>query len=247
METDITEASSTALLTQAVQNISGTEGAYAIVRGSRPVNDFGRPQGQSRYNRNVRHILDNSRPNLFERAWPCLFPRGVGGIEADQQVDVSFHEHVRYALEYHDRRFRKDETFAYVSFSILQKRQGLLSAKLQMKTHGFERDAHVVSGITLEQLQQAKLQQDRGEPISDNRVRILLNNLYATAGRVMGTDQGRFRLRSQIWSTTVSKGPPSIWMTINPCDLHDPVAQVLTGEDIDLDDFVKTDGPDKIQ
>lgn len=35
----------------------------------------------------------------------------------------------------------------------------------------------------------------------------------------------------------IRKGPPSIWLTINPADTQDPIAQVLWGEDIDLDNF----------
>lgn len=39
--------------------------------------------------------------------------------------------------------------------------------------------------------------------------------------------------------------PPSLWITINPCDLHDTVAQIFAGEDIDMDRFLATCGPDK--
>ena len=34
------------------------------------------------------------------------------------------------------------------------------------------------------------------------------------------------------------KGPPSLWITINPSDTRDPIAQVFAGEKIDMDDFV---------
>ena len=37
------------------------------------------------------------------------------------------------------------------------------------------------------------------------------------------------------------KNPPSIWLTINPADTQDPIAQVLSGQDIDLDHFAKLD------
>jgi hypothetical protein len=40
-------------------------------------------------------------------------------------------------------------------------------------------------------------------------------------------------------------GPPSLWITINPSDCHDPIAQVIAGEKINLDEFVATIGPDK--
>ena len=53
----------------------GGEGTYAVRHGKRAVNDFGRPQPGEE--------VDMDRPNFFENAFPCLFPYGCGGIEAD--------------------------------------------------------------------------------------------------------------------------------------------------------------------
>jgi hypothetical protein len=44
---------------------------------------------------------------------------------------------------------------------------------------------------------------------------------------------------------TISLRPPSLWITINPCDLYDPIVQVLGGEEINQDDLTSTVGPDK--
>lgn len=41
------------------------------------------------------------------------------------------------------------------------------------------------------------------------------------------------------------KNPPNLWITINPADIHDPVAQVFAGEDINMDQFVEAVRPDK--
>jgi len=60
----------------------------------------------------------------------------------------------------------------------------------------------------------------------------------------MGTDESHTAIRSYIWGMIVMKGPPFLWITINPMDTHDPVAQVFTGADIDLDQFDHTTGPD---
>jgi len=49
-------------------------------------------------------------------------------------------------------------------------------------------------------------------------------------------------MRSKAWSTTAVFGPPSLWITLNPSD-QDPIAQVIAGTDIDLDDFDATAGP----
>lgn len=45
---------------------------------------------------------------------------------------------------------------------------------------------------------------------------------------------------------TILKSPPSLWITINPSDIHDPIAQVLAGAEIDLDTFDHSSGPDAV-
>lgn len=59
----------------------------------------------------------------------------------------------------------------------------------------------------------------------------------------MGTDESRMRICSQIWSTTAMFGLPSLWITINPLDTNDPIAQVFAGCNINLDNFMNSDGP----
>ena len=39
----------------------------------------------------------------------------------------------------------------------------------------------------------------------------------------------------------IKKNPPSLWLTINPADTQDPIAQVLCREDINLDSFCAID------
>ena len=99
----------------------------------------------------------------------------------------------------------------------------------------------------MEKLELAQQEEEKHLPISDPAVRLLKSHINATAGRIMGSDQSRFQLRSQIWSTSIYLGPPYLWITINPSDIHDPIAQVFAGENINLDDFVSTAGPDKDQ
>ncbi|KAG8214617.1 hypothetical protein J3R82DRAFT_9690 [Butyriboletus roseoflavus] len=45
----------------------------------------------------------------------------------------------------------------------------------------------------------------------------------------------------------IKKNSPSLWITINPSNIHDPVVQVLTGAEIDLDRFSSTAGLDNHQ
>jgi hypothetical protein len=36
---------------------------------------------------------------------------------------------------------------------------------------------------------------------------------------------------------------PSLWITINPNDLHNPIAQIFIGEEIDMDKFLQLQVP----
>ncbi|THG93643.1 hypothetical protein EW026_g7647 [Hermanssonia centrifuga] len=246
VDTDLTKMSSSELMMWGLANLwkDGGEGGYSVRHGRQPVRDFA-----PRTAVDATDTDDDQPPSLnyFERAFPCLFPYGCGGIEAECIVPLDFSTHVKWALQYHDRRFRKHQTFPFVAFGIKQKRQALSHACIQMSRRDFERDAPLMSSLTVERLEKARLQEEKGLPITDPIVLLLRKHVHATTGRVVGTDHSRFRLRSKIRATSIAHGPPAIWNTINPNDANDPLAQVFTGAQIDLDNFVATMGPDRDQ
>ena len=71
----------------------------------------------------------------------------------------------------------------------------------------------------------------------------LRNQLAAIRARVKGTDESRQHVRSKIWGTNLIFNPPALWITINPADMQDPIAQVFAGAEIDMDRFCNTAGP----
>jgi len=244
IDLDMTNINANELMQWSAGNLwnSGTEGSYAVRHGNQPVSDFGRPRRG--------HVdgVDRSAEsgkNIYEMSFPILYPFGRGGIETDRKVPVMFREHVQWSLRHHDRRFRVHETFMFVAFSTLQKREALGAARLQMQRKDFEANAEVLATLTQDKLTKAIEEESRSQPISDPAVKLLRRHVDAVAGRVTGTNNERTKNRSQITSTSIATTPPSLWLTWNPCDLHDPLAQVFVGEDIDMDKFCATAGPDK--
>jgi hypothetical protein len=233
---DLTAVSASELMTWALANVwsSGGEGAYAIKHGNEAVNTFGYDPARGR----------TEEPNYWESAFPILFPYGLGGFESKHTL-IGLQEHVRWALRYHDRRFRCHSTFPFVAFSIMQRREALLSAKIQMKRSDFRREADLLQSITKEKMLKAASQEAKGQAITDPAVKALQKHIHAVAGRVKATDASRIRLRSQMWSMSYAMNPPNLWITINPDDIDSPIVQLLTGADIDLDNFLSSDGPSK--
>lgn len=242
MDSDLTKVTTSELMNWGLQNMwkqtDDSEWGYAVRHGAL-VNTFGRPmKGQG--------PADPNRRNYWEAAFPLLYPYGIGGIESDRPVQLSLIEHVRWALQHHDRRFRLHPTFMFTAFGIQQRRQALLSARIQMKRRDFDSTAQTLSSITIDDLRRAAEEEESGRRVSNPAIQTLKRHVTATSRRVVGSDAARIQLRSQITSTSMYFNQPTIWMTINPDDLHDPIAQIFAGEEIDMDNFVKTAGPDSL-
>jgi hypothetical protein len=113
-----------------------------------------------------------------------------------------------------------------------------------MRRQDFESDSSVLATLKVADLKQAAIEEERRLPISNSKVKALRKHVYAASGRVIGSDNSRAGYRGQIWGTSLLLGSPSLWITINPADLHDPIVQVFAGEKIDMDNFVSLAGPD---
>jgi hypothetical protein len=118
-DTDLTNVSTSELMLYALANVEKPfdKGGYAVRHGREPVNEFGYPRPGDH--------TDAPRRNPLAAAFPVLWPYGEGCIEQDRQHKVSFPEHVKWCLQYHDRRFATHHTFPFVMFGIEQKRQAL--------------------------------------------------------------------------------------------------------------------------
>jgi hypothetical protein len=244
-DVDVGQLSTNELFVHALMNLEGeegVEGGYAVRHGNVPIFDLPIPI-EDRQSTSAINKYD-----LFAAAYPMLWPYGRGRWDViGRREKVSYTEYVRWALRYYDRRFRTHHTFPFLAFGIEQKAKALCSAKLQMRRHDFGRDRLALSRITINDLRRAQAEEDAHHKTSNEDVKKLQRHVYAVGGRVMGSRNSRSGYRSQIWSTCLRLGPPSLWITINPVDYDDPITQVFAGEDIDMDNFIETAGPDGVE
>ena len=119
----------------------------------------------------------------------------------------------------------------------MQKRQLCAAAVLQISKRSFLRYETEIRHLKPSDFESAAAEERASKPLSNPVIRSLRKNLSAVRAKVMGTDESRIKIRSLIWGMCVKKNPPSIWLTINPSDTQDPIAQVLAGQEIDLDSF----------
>ncbi len=57
-----------------------------------------------------------SNPNHLLGAFPVLFPYGLGGFKTSRRINIPYEVHAQWALQYGDRKFRKDVHFIFSGF-----------------------------------------------------------------------------------------------------------------------------------
>ena len=228
------------MLVHALANTSqeAIESGYAVKRSGDFINEY--PRTDSTGERTDGGCDD---PNHFMGAFPTLYCYGKGCPETRRSVDVPYNIHIRAAIQHHDKRFSSHLQFIFQAFGVLQKRQICSAACLQVKKKDFIRNQEAFRALTPQDLLTASGEEARKVPFSNPVVKSLRSQLTALRTKVMGTDESRVKIRGQIKGMCVMKGPPSLWITINPSDTGDPIAQVFAGENIDMDAFVNTSGP----
>lgn len=243
VDLEASDVSDAALMAAALRHTSESLARYErlnVKHGSEFINEYPRTLDNSK----IQTTGTVENPNHLLGAFPVLFPYGFGGFEVDRERPVSYAKHAQWALQYADRRFSVDLQFVFQTFGVMVKRKICSASKVQIKQSSYSLHAKELSKLSSADFLAASIEEEQGIPISNPSVRMFRKQLTAVRAKVTGTDENRRTIRSKIWGCTLVNGPPTVWMTINPSDIHDPIAQFLVGESINLDDFNAQLGPD---
>ena len=198
-----------------------TEKVYLIPHSSKPVNEY-------------------FNPKLLAGLYPTLFCHGRGAPEDQSRpVTVYLREHIRYLLSYHDRRFETNHSFLFVVFNLLQRRDACFHAGLIATKPYFRTSADEIQSLSSKDIEialESSLKRTYSAE-SNSRLNKLLQHIKTVGGRVEGSAYSRTALRTQIHALIFNQGLPSIFLTINPADIHSPVALYFAGIELDLDNI----------
>ncbi|KAJ7326465.1 hypothetical protein DFH08DRAFT_630583, partial [Mycena albidolilacea] len=189
-----------------------------------------------------------NNPLLFGHLWPTLFPYGVGMMEnqeiasageaAFRKVDLKVH--VAHLLESgQDRRFQTHTSFIFVMGNLLQRRKAAFGVRLSVKRSWFPRVHelfHQIDGETITTYQ-TKLKKNpfaKAETPGEKAAAELLRYVDYISDQIPGSIGEVKSRRQEMFSISNSEGIPHLFVTINTADSKNPIAQVLAGQDIDL-------------
>ncbi|CAF4618095.1 unnamed protein product [Rotaria sp. Silwood1] len=197
------------------------ENIYLIPHSSKPVNEY-------------------FNPKLLVGLYPTLFCYGRGSPEDQTRpVKIQLREHIRYLLSYNDRRFEKSHSFIFVVFNLLQRRDACFHAQLIATKPYFRATADEIQSLKSKDIEIAldNISKKAYHSESNNTLNKLLHHIKTIGGRVMGSAYSRMALRTHIHALIYNQGLPSIFLTLNPADIHSPVALYFAGVPLDLDNI----------
>lgn len=198
------------------------EDVYVIPRSHMPVNDC-------------------ANPEFLLGLFPTLFPYGCGApYDSSRPISVSLNQHIRYLLAYEDQRFQKHHSFMFVIFNMMQRQQACRNASLMASRPYFRDSATELETLTSKEIETALLSATKTtfSSMTNPRVNMLLKQIRAVGGNVMGSAYSQAALQTQVHALIFNQGLPSIFMTINPADIHSRVALYFAGVDLDLDKII---------
>lgn len=187
-------------------------------------------------------------PVLFPKAYPTLFPYGVGGFEdRDRPVALSMKHHVKHLLNLGDVRFQEHYSFMFTAFNVLQRRAVLLHTSLKIKRESYRKVSAELATVSADAILRVcqKLEETSANRTFDDeerRVLKLMREVNFVSRNVPASASARVAMRDEIRSLILRLGLPSFFITINPADIYNPLVRALAGSDIDIDDLL----PDQV-
>ncbi|CAF4378473.1 unnamed protein product, partial [Didymodactylos carnosus] len=133
----------------------------------------------------------------------------------------------------------------FVVFNILQKRNACFNARLMVSNPYYKNAANQIQQLTSQDIQKAltSIAKNTYSSEANPNLNTLLKQIKTVGGKVMGSPQSRAALRTEIHSLIYSQGLPSIFMTINPADIHSPIALYFAGVNLNIDHILTDSFP----
>jgi hypothetical protein len=178
-------------------------------------------------------LPDFDNPELLSWLFPHLDPWGIAGFCHPARARyISMEEQVQYFLRVEDPCFEVDPEFAFVFYNIIRKKQ--VSETLRFRVPVAKYTKIVDRFINLDCGQVMELEEKlRRDPActslddSEKEIVRILESISPVARNIPGSAATRIQMRNEIRALINYRGPPALFITINPSDIHNPIVAVL--------------------
>lgn len=172
-------------------------------------------------------FLKTNSPNFFRMAFPTLYPFGIGH-PSERTRHVDFDDEIQHRLCQYDSKFRDNFLFQFLSYDMILKKQLFKSVNLRTKNLSQEAQ-EFLSTLTVEDLEKAI--DDRAKGVKNDTNSRLNNHIYLAGGKIPFSRLSKRANKAQLNSMIINRGAPSLYITISPDDLKNPLCYLMCLKD----------------
>jgi hypothetical protein len=180
-------------------------------------------------------IIGPSNASFYVAAYPTLFPFGTGSPTCDRPTALTLKECAKYLLSIRSDVFRHHASFQFAMFDSMRKSELFESVKLSVKRFS---NAHLsnLAAVTVEDLQDAlRLSNSTSFVPSAHPASRLMSAVKLVGSHMKYSDYFKSTCRSEIKSSILHHGSPSLYITISPLDHCHVLAYSMCKRDVALD------------
>ncbi|KAJ3557014.1 hypothetical protein NM688_g1702 [Phlebia brevispora] len=183
-------------------------------------------------------------PKLLPGLYPWLFPYGLGRLgNPFASVGVPRRTHIRWFMNYHDRRFQVDETFPFLLFNQEQIRACSKGGITLTERKNYPQVVEKINSLNLDVMDEfVRKCKERGYVKTENDAEkecySVVSMVDHVAAHVPWSGTRKKYQRNEIRSLIYECGLPLFFITFSPSESKNPVCLYLCGAPIDLDDFL---------
>ncbi|KAJ6510126.1 hypothetical protein C8R47DRAFT_965020, partial [Mycena vitilis] len=207
-------------------------------------------KGYLGYRRGSSTVPDFDNPFLLSMAFPEEDPWGIGGMHHPfRRTKISSLEQVGHLLTVHGGRFQRHPEFAFFYYNVLRKQLVSRSLRYKVPQSSYKSLIDQMLEVDLERLA-ALRDRCKKNPLyvpvdaEERRIMGLMSSVGLVARQVPGSAGQKVMLRNEIRGLINYRGAPTLFVTLNPSDVDNPIVRLLVGEDIRLEDLARGEDMD---
>lgn len=193
-------------------------------------------------------VKTQRNPLFWYGSFMDILPGGIGGPSDKRRIPISDEQYAAHAMRLADNRFRRHPLFPVTMFNIISRTRVLRGASAALRFTNIVDFQQTLPLLTdhqklkhcLDDLQAAEQKGDfpTFNHITDLRMRNALSGIFRqldiTQTYLPLSPKGRLQARKEMFSLMMLHGPPDIFVTVNPADIHSPLICQLAGKKVSV-------------
>ncbi|PPQ66487.1 hypothetical protein CVT26_011176 [Gymnopilus dilepis] len=188
-----------------------------------------------------RMIPDFNNPSILTWLFPHLDPWGIGGFhEKRRKIKISLDEQLSHLLNSEDTTFERDPEFPFVLYNMGIKSKVSCIVRFQVSK---EQQLRVVSDLDSIDMNELKalavaLEKNpsyRPQDPGQKKILSLLQKVTMSTHSLPGSNGYKLAMRRNVRAIINAKGIPTLFITLNPSDVHNPIVRIFGAEEADVD------------